>query len=191
MRLLSGGRGLAPPDRPAAPGRAPFQGSVKPLAAQGRQLGQSRRTIFVAIFVDMNLCPEPRPDFRRSTMRRSVLHFRLPPGTAGSSSFYLPEAEGVCAKGRNGPGGPPPQRNGRSGRLLFSLIAGDGGVQHGFRRRVGGAMKGAVAPSSSSSSSSSSSMQSFENENEDEDEDEAASLLRDPTGLAQPGQRRR
>jgi hypothetical protein len=34
-------------------------------------------------------------------------------------------------------------------------------------------------------------MQSFENENEDEDEDEAASLLRDPTGLAQPGQRRR
>ncbi len=66
--------------------------------------------------------------------------------------------------------------------MLFSPTAGDGGVQHGFRRRVGGAMKGAVAPSSSSSSSSSSSMQNFENE----DEDDAASLLLDPTGPAQP-----
>jgi hypothetical protein len=71
--------------------------------------------------------------------------FRLPPGTAGSSSFYLPEAEGAGAQGRNGLGGPPPLRIGRLRRLLFSPAAGDGGVQCGFRRRVGGTMKGAVA----------------------------------------------
>jgi hypothetical protein len=32
-------------------------------------------------------------------------------------------------------------------------------------------------------------MQNFENEDEDEDEDDAASLILDPTGPAQPGQR--
>ena len=65
---------------------------------------------------------------------------------------------------------------------IGSPTAGDGGVQCGFRREVGGAMKGPVAPSSSSS------MQKFENEDEDEDENDAASLLLDPTALAQPGQ---